>query len=210
MKTNSPYSAAFTAASMMFYEMNAVVPHLLVDKSKDTLNKLTENADILKIASFKARYRVMAELVRRFNTMPKDFWERYLTLSEKEQRLSLFFVIMKTYKLVFDFQVGVTLPKFNSANQTLAPEDLLMGLYDIAGRDEFVDGWSEDTKKKVVSTYMVILRQVGILPEKGYHLQRPNIDNSAYTYYAQMGEDWFLQACLLPVYEIENIKKQAH
>lgn len=206
---NSPYSAAFTAASMMYYETNAVLPHLLEDKSREAVKKLTENTEVLKIASYKARRTVLLEIVRRFDSAPRDFWERYLSLPEAEQRLALFYVIMKTYKLIFDFQINVTLTKFNSANQKLASEDLLMELYDIAGRDEFVDGWSEDTKKKVVSTYMKILRQVGILPDKGYELQRPDVPTQAFTYYVQMGEDWFLQACLLPIYEIEKIKKQA-
>lgn len=208
-KPNSPYSAAFTAASMMYYEMNAVIPFLLKDKTKETVNKIIEDANILRIASLQARYRVMVELVRRFNSVTADFWNRYMSLNEQEQRLALLYVTMKTYKLVFDFQINVTLPKFHSANQTLTPEDLLIELYDIAGRDEFVDGWSEDTKKKVVSTYMKILRQAGILPGKGYELRRINIDNTAFRYYTDAGEDWFLQACLLPVYEIENIKKQA-
>lgn len=207
-RTNSPYSAAFTAASMMYYEMNAVVPLLLENSSKEKVEEIAKDASIINITSYISRKRVMAELVRRFKAVRQDFWERYVKLPEREQKLALFYVITKTYKLIFDFQIKVTLPKYNSASQNLTPEDLLMELYEIAGNDEFVDDWSEDTKKKVVSTYMVVLRQVGILPEKGYDLQRIDVETNAFTYYAQLGEDWFLQACLLPVYEIENIKKQ--
>lgn len=206
---SSPYSASFTAATMAFYETKAALPHLLGDDSAITTKKLKEDAEILKIQSFKSRQKVVGEIIKRYRSVPTDFWTRFVSLPENEQRLALFYVLLKTYRLVFDFQINVVLEKYQSANPVLSKDELLMELSELSGRDEFVDSWSENTKKKLVSHFMTMLRQAGLLTEKTNEIKRTDVPREAYVYYCQIGEEWFLQACLLPLYEIENIKKLA-
>ena len=206
---NSPYSASFTAASLMREEMNAVLPYFLQDDSSKTVKLIEDSPEILPIKSVTARERVTLEMAKRFRTMSKDFWTNYQVLSEDQQRLALFFVILKTYRLLFEFQVNVAVKKYYSANNTLQVDDLWMEFYDIASRDAFVDGWTEKTKKKAISVYLTMLRQVGLLNQDTAELQRIDIEKEAFIPYVHLGELWFLQACFLPQYEIENIKTAA-
>ena len=141
--------------------------------------------------------------------MPKSFWTNYQTLSEDQQRLAIFFVILKSYRLLFEFQVNVAVKKYHSANNTLQTDDLWMEFYNIASRDEFVDSWTEKTKKKAISVYLTMLRQAGLLNSDTAELQRIDIEKEAFIPYVRLGELWFLQACFLPQYEIENIKSAA-
>ena len=80
----------------------------------------------------------------------------------------------------------------------------MMEFNEIASKDEFVDSWSDNTKDKVASAYLTILRKVGML-DNSNHLNA--ISCSKFTYYLGKGQPWFLEACLLQPYEIENIKK---
>lgn len=209
LANNSPYSASFTAASLMREEMNAVLPYLLKDDSPQTVKMIEDSPEILPIKSVSARERVAIEMAKRFRSMPKSFWENYQTLSEDQQRLAIFFVILKTYRLLFEFQVNVAVKKYHSANNTLQTDDLWMEFYNIASRDEFVDGWTEKTKKKAISVYLTMLRQAGLLNSDTAELQRIDIEKEAFIPYVRLGELWFLQACFLPQYEIENIKSAA-
>ena len=210
MKTQkSPYNASFTAASMAFYEMNAVLPYLMKDCSKETVKKIEEDASILQIQSLSARKRILSELVKRFKVMPVSFWESYLQLEETAQRLDLFFVILKTYKLLFEFQINYLLEKFNSAAPVFSTEEVLIALNVIGANDELVDSWTDETKKKIISVYQVMLKQIGFLNAENGEISRLDIDKELFVRYIRLGEDWFLQACLLPLYEIENIKKLA-
>ena len=136
LANNSPYSASFTAASLMREEMNAVLPYLLKDDSSQTVKMIEDSPEILPIKSVTARERVSIEMAKRFRTMPKSFWTDYQALSEDQQRLALFFVILKTYRLLFEFQVNVAVKKYHSANNTLQTGDLWMEFYNIASRDE--------------------------------------------------------------------------
>lgn len=209
LANNSPYSASFTAASLMREEMNAVLPYLLKDDSPQTVKMIEDSPEILPIKSVSARERVAIEMAKRFRTMPKSFWTNYQTLSEDQQRLAIFFVILKTYRLLFEFQVNVAVKKYHSANNTLQTDDLWMEFYNIASRDEFVDSWTEKTKKKAISVYLTMLRQAGLLNSDTAELQRIDIEKEAFIPYVRLGELWFLQACFLPQYEIENIKSAA-
>ena len=205
----SPYSASFTAAALAYAEMNAVLPYLLEDDSHQTVKKIENSLDILPIQSASARERVTIEMAKRFRSVPKAFWEDYRTFPEEQQRLALFYVILKTYRLVYEFQLNVAVKKYNSANNTLRIDDLWMEFYDISSRDPFVDGWTEQTKKKAVKTYLTMLRQTGLLNPETDMLQQIDIDKEAFLPFVQLGELWFLQACFLPTYEIENIKSLA-
>jgi len=205
-RLKSPYNASFTAASMMYYEMNSVIPLFLKDSSKETIKKIEDDSSILQIQSLTSRKRVSNELLKRFKSVDEAFWNRYLLLEEKEQRLALFYVLLKTYKLLFDFQINVTLKKYYSADTFISSDDLLMELYDIAAEDELVDSWTTATKKKIVSVFQVILRQTGFISATSKELRRLDIPIDAFRWYFQGGEQWFLEACLLPTYEIEKIK----
>ena len=206
---NSPYSASFTAAALMHGEMNAVLPYLLKDGSAETIKLIENSVEILPIKSAAGRYRVTHEMVKRFNAMPQAFWVDYQTFPEPQQKLALFYVILKTYRLLYEFQLNVAVKRFNSANNTLQIDDLWMEFYNIAARDPFVESWTELTKKRSIQSYLAMLRQVGLLnPETGT-LQRIDIAQEAYIPFVQLGELWFLQACFVPAYEIETIKSLA-
>lgn len=208
-KTTSPYSASFTGATMMYNEMNTVIRMLLEEDSPETVKRLRTDSQHLMIKSLSARDRVSSELVKRFRTMPASFWEQYLLLGEPQQRLALFFVLLKTYKILFEFHVNLAIPKYNSIDRVLTKNDAYTALCEIASRDEFVDSWSEETRDKIASTYVTMVKQAGLSNPDTGELRTPNVDDTDFISYVKSGELWFLQACFLPAYRIEQIKQLA-
>lgn len=209
IKHNSPYSASFTAASMMYDETLTVVRMLLEDDLHEAKRKLKEDAHYLKIQSVAARERVMAELSKRFEMMPKSFWVDFMSMPEEQQRLALFFVLLKTYRLLFHFQTGLALPKYNSIDRVLSSNDVIMCLNEIASKDEFVNSWSEQTRKKISGTYITMLKQAGLIDKANGELIPPTLSDESLSRYVRSGDVWFLQACFLPQYRIEQIKRIA-
>lgn len=84
----------------------------------------------------------------------------------------------------------------------------MMEFNEISAHDEFVDSWSDNTKDRCAAAYLTILRQSGLLDEKTNELQPIKLDADEYTYYIHTGEEWFLEACLLYPYEINEIKSK--
>ncbi len=204
MRLSSPYSASITGGGFLFNETNALLPLLLDENAATLIKEEVLNNRILHINSEKSRKRNISEIKRRFEALPRAFWYDYMEMCEDDKRVALFFVLLKTYKILFDFHVNVTMRRWRSASQDISVDDLMMELNAISAKDEFVDSWSDATKKKVAFGYLSILRHVNMLGGDD-HLQalRPaNVD-----FYFGIGEPWFLEACLLEPYEIETLKK---
>ena len=136
--------------------------------------------------------------------MPVAFWYEYPQMPADDRRIANFFTILKTYKILFDFQVHVGLRRWNSTAKSVSLEDVMMEIHEISAHDGFVDSWAEATKKRVASAYLTILRKVGMLNHQDI-LMPLSCDN--FDYYLTHGESWFLEACLLQPYQIDNIKK---
>ena len=204
-KNNSPYTAAITGGGFLFEETNALLPLLQSPDREVLLKDEKVNNRLLMINAETSRYRAIVEIARRYDAVSSSFWNDYQTMSEDDQKVALFFVILKTYKICFDFHVNVTMRKWNSISKSVVYDDIEMELNEVSAKDEFVDSWSDKTKEKVAGTYLTILRKVGIL-DKEDNLHPLNANN--FDYYIIHGEQWFLEACLLQPYQIENIKKQ--
>ena len=190
MKINSPYTAAITGGGFLLNETLALLPLLQSEDREELLKDERLNNRVLMINAETSRKKAILEISRRYDTMSPAFWQDFL-------------VMLKTYKILFDFHVNVTIRRWNSVAKSVKREDILMEFNEISARDAFVDSWSEATKDKVISAYLSILRKIGILDRTN---QLQVLDCTNYPYYLQIGESWFLEACLLQPYQIEKIK----
>ena len=206
-KINSPYSA-ITGCTFLYYEFQRILPILMDANSEQLLKEEIENNQVLQVNSRTSRLRFVAEFKRRYASVPAHFWQEWQNWSEQGQRAGLLYAILKTYKLVFDFHFNVTIKKWNSIEHQLLKDDLMMEFNEISAHDEYVDSWSDSTKDKSSSNYLTILRQAGLLEEKTECLTPIKLDANEFAYYIRSGEEWFLEACLLYPYEINDIKSQ--
>lgn len=205
MSKTSPYTSAFTACSFLYAEFNAVLPLLRSDNADMLLKEEVVNRNYLKVNNETSANRILHEFRRRYKSVSQDFWDWYDSLEEAAQKAALLYVIIKTYKLIFDFHVHVAIKKWNSVDHTITTEDLQLELLDVSANDEFVDSWSDQTKKKLMSAYLTILRQADILDSKSNELRPLRLMPHEYRYYVECRDTWFLDACLLTSMERENI-----
>ena len=207
-RIKSPYTAAITGCAVLYYEFKRILPLLLSEDSDTLLKDEIENNQILQINSQKARKTFVLEFKRRFSSVPIHFWQSWQSWSEEGQRAGLFYAILKTYKLVFDFHFNVAIKRWNSIDHHLTKSDIMMEFNEISAHDEFVDSWSDNTKNRCASHYLTILRQTGLLTEKTNELQSIHPDATDLEYYFRSGEEWFLEACLLCRDEMNGVKSQ--
>lgn len=206
MKQNSPYTATITGCGFLYYEFLRILPLLMSKDSTRLLKEEIDNNLLFQVNSQKARLRFLAEFKRRYNALPISFWNDFLKMNELSQRAGLLYVILKTYRLIFDFHFNVTVKRWNSVDQRLRKTDIMMELSDLSSRDPFVDSWTDNTKSRCASQYLTILRQAGLLQEKTNKLLPIHLPLADYEYYIRTGEEWFLEACLLYPYEVNDIK----
>lgn len=204
-RIKSPYSAAVTGGGFLFEETEALLPLLMSsDRSQLLKDEIVNNA-ILHVNSQKSRERFVSEIERRFLAMPPAFWNDYRDMEIGDRKIALFYVILRTYKILFDFHINVCIKRWNSVGQRLELQDIMLEFNEISAKDEFVDSWAESTKKKVASAYLSMLRKCGMMDSKG--MLSPLRPSNA-SFYLKIGESWFLEACLMAPYQIDIIKKE--
>ncbi len=204
---NSPYSASITGCGFMYEEMRALLPMLMSPDRDSLLKEELLTGEHLMMSSERTRSRAIPEFVKRYNAVPKSFWNWFLTLNDKSQRVAMFYVILKTYKIVFDLHINVVLEHWRGVDQRVSRNDLMMEFNEISANDAFVESWSENTKDRVASAVCSVLRKVGLMEEKNFDLKPIDFSDIDSTYYIQNNELWFLEACFLEPYEVQKIKE---
>ena len=198
-----------TGCSFMHNEMKAMLPLLLSPDADALLKKEISENNILLIKSESSRKKAVLEFKRRFNAVPREFWEWFSTVSDSTQLLAMFFVNLKTYRIFFDFQVNVVLNNWNGISRTVTYNDILSEFYQISASNAFVDSWSKETKDRITSSFITLLRKVGLLDAKTSELRSPQVNEEEFAYFLKINEAWFLDACLLEQYVINRIKSYA-
>ena len=156
-KTNSPYSASMTGCGFVFNEFNAVLPLMMESNGVDLMKEEVRENRYLMMNSELTRKRCVSELQKRYKAVPRSFWNYYQSLSDDDKRIALLYSLLSAYQLIKDLHQNVVEKQWLSINKTLNGNDLLMEIYNIASRDEFVDSWSEKTNTKIVSWYQTVL-----------------------------------------------------
>jgi hypothetical protein len=198
--SQSKYSSAFNAASILYREFNALIQ---ITGGHDLIIVLlgeVRNNNLLAIKTESARQRVVQEMIKRVQKAPEGFWAFFSNCSDQEKRLSLFYLCLKTYPLLFDFHFEVTIPRWRMHTNDLETYDIRIRLDQISSFDDYVYNWSEKTKEKVISRYLGILIDSGLMTNKQL-VQPQDLSVNFRDYYTQNGESWFLEACLLPNFE---------
>ena len=191
----------------MYEEMRALLPMLMSSDRDSLLKEELRTGEHLMMSSERARSRAIPEFVKRYNAVPKSFWNWFLTLNDKSQRVAMFYVILKTYKIVFDLHINVVLGHWRGVDQRVTKNDLMMEFNEISARDAFVESWSENTKDRVASAVSSILRKVGLMEEKNFDLKSVDFSEIDCSYYIRNNELWFLEACFLEPYEVQKMKE---
>lgn len=197
MKLKQPaYSAAFTAAALLYDEFIKAEDSLLAgDFLRYMEGEVLENTR-LGIKTQSARKRISQEMAKRYRLAPPGFWLFFFERSEEEQKLALFFLCLKTYRLMLDYHLEVALKRWKAKSERLDVVDLQMRLDEISSSHSEVDAWTESTKKKTITVYLRTLTEAGLL--RNGQLQKPTqVDPNFWAYFMKNGESWFLESCFL-------------
>lgn len=195
MISETKYDANFTAGGLFVNEFNNLREYLVNDDFEEVVRKDVDENKLLAISTLSARKRISSELIRRQQTMPKDFWVFFQDLLGRESKLALFYVCLQTYPIVFDIHFQVSVRKFKLGD-TVEEYDVQMRLDELASQSDEVDSWSETTIKKINVQYRKALKDAGLYD--GKYLKRPNVESDQFwEYFKDKSNNWFLEACFM-------------
>jgi hypothetical protein len=193
--SNIKYNSSLSAGGILFHEFLALKELILSSDFEVALKAELDNNLLVGIKTLGARKRVLRELKRRVNEMPHSFWQQFYQWTEREQRLALLYVCLKTYRLVFDIHWEHTLKKFKTSAQ-LDALGISMFFDELASRDDLFASWSPSTLNKINTQYRKALKDAGLLESNS--LKKPReISDAFWQYFVDNDEAWWLEACFI-------------
>ena len=191
------YDANFTAGGILHHEFNALIDILMSDDFEVLIKEETEQNNLIGIATNSSRKRIISEIKRRKKHAPSEFWNNFLSWTEPEQKLALFYLCLKSYPLILDLHLEVALKKYRTGS-SMEAYDIQMRMDEIASFNTDVSNWSEVTLKKLNVQYRKALKDAGIYD--GTKLQKPqNITQGFWEYFKGINEQWFSEACFMDI-----------
>lgn len=194
-KNSKKYDANFTAGGLLYHEFISLKEILLSDNFEELIKIEEEQNNLMAVATNSARKRIISEIKRRYKNAPNNFWEQFFLWNESEQKLGLFYLCLKTYPLILDIHLEVTLKK-NRIGSSLDAYDIKMRMEEIMSHDDEVASWSDSTFKKLNVQYRKALKDVEMY--NGNMLKKPTkASNIFWDYFKSINEQWFLNACFI-------------
>ncbi len=111
LSNTSKYSASFNAGSLLHRETTSILHLLEADNAQELLKNEVKNNQYIQINSETSRKRVITEITKRYAVVKPDFWGFYKTRNIQEQKVMLFYLCLKCYKLMFDYHFNVTVKR---------------------------------------------------------------------------------------------------
>lgn len=196
MQTNNlTYDANFTAGGLLHHEFISLEVVITGDNMLEQLKKEEVQNNYMAVNTLSARKRILSEVKKRLSYAPSGFWDHFYSWSEKEQKLALFYLCLKAYKVVFDIHWEVSLKKFLTGGEIDA-YNISMFLDELASKNNIVASWSNSTIEKINVQYRKAIRDAGLVMEN--KPVKPNgLNESFWTYFKNIDETWFLEACFI-------------
>jgi hypothetical protein len=189
------YDANFTAGGILHHEFLSLKDIILSNNFAELIKIEEEQNYYMRVATKSARKRIISEIKRRYNKAPNNFWENFYNWEESEQKLALFYLCLKTYPLILDIHLEVSLNKFKTGSD-LDAYAIQMRFDEIASANANVEKWSQKTLDKLNSQYRTALKEIGMLSNGT--LQKITKGSDAFwNYFKDNNEQWFLKACFL-------------
>ena len=199
---SATYLVSFTAGGLLHEETISLSSYYNDDKIESISEQIVNNS-LMKTNSQASRQRMIQEIKKRYFAVGEKFYGNFDQFTIVEQKLIIFYSCMKTYKILFDFMLDVIIEKWLSMDLEVDIDDVERFLDKKSNVQNDIDGWSSQTRRKIITVLIRMLNEVGMLENnKLVQIEAPD---EFWRMFVANNDSWFLEAVLLSKEQRENI-----
>lgn len=191
--SNKKYSTAVNGAGIRLHDFKQVASLAQQGLSDAEIKSrvFEENLFQLKSSSTKRSFPYVLERVR---ILDDTLLEWVLEATVDVVKVIIFYTILKTDLLFYEFMVEVIYEKLISNNYIYEKKDLNLFLSSKAEQDENVNSWSDSTIKRLKSSYNKLLLEMGYLDNlKSTRLNRIYVDQQVKEHLIKIGDEKYIK-----------------
>ena len=172
------YSAGAVSKGFWFQEFKKYIEFLQEGKTVKEIKERQEKENVLLAPSPSYGRRMLSEVSKRTNALPKEILKLFFYLTISDQKLINLLGIMMTDRLFFEYMYEVYREKIITGNLEFDNSDTRIFLKNKSEQSEKVSNFTLQTKKRLAGTYRTYLKEANLLIEdKGLsRIKKPILD----------------------------------
>lgn len=172
------YSAGAVSKGFWFQEFKKYIYELGKGKTESQIKKEQEESNIFMAPSPSYGKKMINEIAKRVNALPKDIIELFPKLNVSDQKLVNLLGIMMTDRLFFEFMYEVYREALLTGTRVFEDRAVRIFLKNKSGQSQKVASYTEETKERLRTAYKTYLREANLLIDKDKETiyQRPIMD----------------------------------
>lgn len=194
------YSAGLISKSYWYLESKKTAKYILNGLNRTEIVELAIKDNIYQVESDYRSKTIANAIYTRLNSLPETILEAIVDSDIATSKILVLISIMKTDRLFFEFMHEVFRNKILLGNLSLTDRDFNVFFLEKKVQSEVVEGWVDQTIKKLQSRYLTVLTHSGVLkidndkksisvPFIDYRVKQSIIDNELGPYlFAITGE----------------------
>ncbi len=184
------YTSSLTSGDLLMREIADIVEAFDAYDGL-TVQKVLNKGNYMNTGSDETAKRIVSEAVRRIKAVNKKaIWQLFKKSNEKERKLILFYAVLLTYDLAFDFYLDVVHEKWINFQFDLSARDFNDYVEQKARVNDELEKKSKRSITDMGINLIKIMRQTGIL-DNG-KITEVNIPKTFKNSFNKLGEAWFI------------------
>jgi hypothetical protein len=157
------YSTGITSKPFWYIETKKTAKYMANSFDKKDIKKLVLNENLYQTKSEKRSIHIFNSIYKRLESLDDDYLINRIAVSDAAtSKILILFSIMKTDQLFFEFVSEVFCEKLIIRDYTLTQKDINVFFEHKKTQSGVVFKWSESTIKKLKSSYLRVLFEVGL------------------------------------------------
>lgn len=149
LRKMSPYNASITSEQFLFYEMRTTAKLMAEGLSDEEIIKRIVEENLFQYPTEKSVRGIVLCCLRRLRCIDDALINAIATESSTVSKQICLYAMMKQYKLVWDFMVGVIGEKYRTQNLSYGRIDMNTFFIGLQEQDEGVATWSDNTISRI-------------------------------------------------------------
>lgn len=163
---NLEYSAGIVSKGFWFQEFKKYIEMLEGGKTAAEIKEFQERENIFLAPSPSYGKKIIGEIFKRTQTLPKDIIELFSDLNVSDQKLINLLGIMLTDKLFFEYIYEVYRENLILGTKKFKDSSTRIFLKNKSEQSKKVAGFTEQTKKRLAAAYKTYLKEANLLLEE--------------------------------------------
>lgn len=185
----SKYRTALMNRPFMYIESKRIAEMMLQGKTEEERRYEAIELNAIQMPSLDRRKTSYKEISHRLSFLDDFLLEKFMSSDADTAKAILAYAVLQADQLYYEFMREIYLEKILLLQKDLAKKEVINFLYKKAEQSEVVAKWADNTKERLASGFLQLMRESGFIisNHEEHQVKRPLINQGVREYLRKNG-----------------------